>query len=524
MDASFCDLKGRPWTIATIAWHVPSATRILSPVGADDACYDGRGEGGEHSVREHFDRVGLDTADEPITDRDAKTGFLRAHAVPVDPGLAPTERAVPASESGFPRSGAVLEGKYRLAYRIATGQMSSVWCAEHVALATPVAIKFLQPGPGSDADGRRRFLREARIASALRSPHVVQVLDYGVERDTPYIAMEFLRGESLACRLRRRGRLAPLEVADILAPLAHALRRGHELGVVHRDLKPENIFIVPDGERELTKLLDFGVAKVRARGFGISVSCDTADGQVVGTPHYMSPEQARGAPGVDLRTDVWALGVIACECLLGYPPFVASGLASVLTAICVRPLPVPSALGVVPVGFDAWFARACARVAGARFSSLDEAVGELRRVCADTRLVGPNRIRSLRQALRALVYSRAKRPGASGAPVRSPRGSSSVPAAASRQRSPSPSTGGAAHLLGHPPNQPAARRRGPLRWLAALALISLLLGVAAGAARRGTELPRSSPRARSLSARGLPAASPPHAKCCDPSARRTSKE
>jgi serine/threonine protein kinase len=495
--------------------------------GADDVWYDGRGEGGGHSVREQFDRLGLETVDESIADRDANTGILRVHASPVDPGSAPAERAAPASDPGFPRSGVVLEGKYRLSYRIAAGQMSSVWCAEHVALATPVAIKFLQPGAGSDADGRRRFLREARIASALRSPHVAQVLDYGVERDTPYIAMEFLRGESLACRLRRRGCLAPAEVVGILAPLAHALRRGHELGVVHRDLKPENIFIVPDGARELTKLLDFGVAKVRARGFGISMSRDTADGEVVGTPHYMSPEQARGAPGVDLRTDIWALGVIACECLLGYPPFVASGVASVLTAICVRPLPVPSALGVVPVGFDAWFARACARIAGARFSSLDEALNELRRVCADTRSVGPNRIRSLRQALRALVYPRANagaRRSLAASAARSTGSPPSVPGAAAPQRSPSAPTAGAAHLFAHLSAQPAARPRGPLRWLAALALISLLVGVAAGAARRGTELPRSSSQARSVSARGLPAASPPNAKCCESAGRRTSKE
>jgi serine/threonine protein kinase len=476
-------------------------------------------------VREQFNRFGLEVEGESIADRDTKTGVLRAHASPVDPGSAPAEQAAAASDPGFPRSGLMLEGKYRLAYRIAAGPMSSVWCAEHVALATPVAIKFLQLGAGSDADGRRRFLREARIASALRSPYVAQVLDYGVERDTPYIAMEFLRGESLARRLRRRGCLAPAEVAAILAPLAHALRRGHDLGVVHRDLKPENIFIVPDGRRELTKLLDFGVAKVRTRGFGISVSRDTADGEVVGTPHYMSPEQARGAPGVDLRTDIWALGVIACECMLGYPPFVASGLASVLTAICVRPLPVPSALGVVPVGFDAWFARACARFPAARFSSLDEAVSELCRVCADTRSVGPNRIRSLRQALRALVY-----PPASARARRSPAasvtrlpGSSSAPAA-TPPRPPVPPTGESAHRFARSSARPAARPRGPLRWLAALALISLLVGVAAGAARRGTEVPRSSSRDRSGSARGLPAASPPDTKCCDEGARRTSKE
>lgn len=481
-------------------------------------------------MREQSDRVGLEVAGVAIADRDAKAGVLRADTSPADADLAPADSVAPASNPDFPGSGIVLERKYRLAYQIANGPMSSVWCAEHVALATPVAIKFLQPGVGSDADGRRRFLREARIACALRSPHVVQVLDYGVERDTPYIAMELLQGESLAGRLRRRGRLPPLEAAEILAPLAHALRRGHELGVVHRDLKPENIFIVRDGERELTKLLDFGVAKVRAQSFGISVSRETADGEVVGTPHYMSPEQARGAPDVDLRTDIWAFGVIACECLLGYPPFAASGFASIITAICVRPLPVPSALGVVPLGFDAWFARACARAAEARFSSLDEAVSELRRVCADTRSVGPGLIRSMREALSALMYARAKG-GAERSPVpmavRLPRSS---PAAAGAL--PCPASGPSAHPFAWASAHPlardcvnaAARSRAPLRWLAACVIISLLASVAVGAVRRGVDAPPGNPRARPVSARGVPAASTPSAKGCDPAARRTSKE
>jgi serine/threonine-protein kinase len=288
--------------------------------------------------------------------------------------------------SGFPAPGCVLESKYRLVSPVALGSMGSVWRAQHLALDAPVAIKLMQPGTDSDVDVRRRFLREARIASAVRSPHVVQVLDYGVERDVPYIVMELLRGESLAQRLRRVGRLSPAQTAAIFVPLAQALQRAHALGVVHRDIKPENIFIVQDGERELTKLLDFGVAKVSGRKFGVNVSRDTAEGEMVGTPHYMSPEQARGATTVDHRTDVWALGVIAFECLLGYPPFVASGLASLLMQICAQPLPVPSARAPVPVGFDAWFARACARAPEERFATVVEATRQLGSICADGRL------------------------------------------------------------------------------------------------------------------------------------------
>jgi serine/threonine-protein kinase len=156
----------------------------------------------------------------------------------------------------------------------------------------------------------------------------------------------------------------------------------------------------------------------------------------------MSPEQARGAPGVDHRTDVWALGVIAFECLLGFPPFVADGLAGLLLAICSRPLPVPSVLGAVPAGFDAWFACACNRAPEARFSSLQEAVRQLRGVCAESALAGPN----------------GARPGRKG-----PRAS----------------------MPGSRPSQ--AARRFPLRWLALIAVVSLLGGAATGTALRARE-------------------------------------
>jgi eukaryotic-like serine/threonine-protein kinase len=354
----------------------------------------------------------------------------------------PPAEGWPRPDLEFPSSGVVLEGKYRLVYRLASGNMSSVWFAEHLVLAAPVAIKFMQPGADSDADLRRRFLREARIASAVRSPHVVQVLDYGVEHDTPYIVMEFLRGESLARRLRRVGRLSPAAAIEILAPLAQALRRAHELGVVHRDLKPENIFIMTDGERELTKLLDFGVAKVRERGFGVRVARETGEGEIVGTPHYMSPEQARGAPGVDHRTDVWALGVITFECLLGFPPFIADGLAGLLMAICSRPLPVPSALGAVPAGFDAWFARACNRTPEARFSSLQDAVHQLRSVCAEATLAGPDGVQPARSTARTWTSWSW---------------------------------------------QSLAAPRFPLRWLALIAVVSLLGGAVTGTALRARQ-------------------------------------
>jgi serine/threonine-protein kinase len=151
---------------------------------------------------------------------------------------------------------------------------------------------------------------------------------------------------------------------------------------VHRDLKPENIFIVEEGGQQTTKLLDFGVAKVEGRQLGDPLWCDTRSGDIVGTPQYMSPEQLCGMPSVDHRADVWALGVIAFECLMGRPPFLISDFASLESQICARPLPRPSHFGTIPPGFDEWFARACARDPALRFSSARLAASEFQSCCA----------------------------------------------------------------------------------------------------------------------------------------------
>ncbi len=158
------------------------------------------------------------------------------------------------------------------------------------------------------------------------------------------------------------------------------MTKAHEAGVVHRDLKPDNIFLVRNDEEEIAKVLDFGIAKSQLHGIA-SVSSATRTGSVLGTPYYMSPEQAEGAKSVDHRTDVWAMGVIACECLLGARPFDAETLGALLLAICAREMPVPSRLGPVPAGFDAWFAKACARDVSQRFATAKLAAQELARVC-----------------------------------------------------------------------------------------------------------------------------------------------
>jgi serine/threonine-protein kinase len=274
--------------------------------------------------------------------------------------------------------GAVLAGKYALERKLGQGGMGAVWRAEHVQLRSPVAIKLIDAQIAEHPEALARFLREAQAAAALRSPHVVQILDHGADRGVPYIAMELLEGESLAERLGRVGRLPPADVANLMTELGRAIGKAHELSIVHRDLKPDNVFLVKNDEVEVTKVLDFGIAKATS-GIG-AVSGETRTGAVLGTPHYMSPEQAEGTKLVDHRTDLWALGVIAFECLVGRRPFESEALGGLLLAICTKPLPVPSAWGFDLPGFDAWFAKACARDLNARFQTARELAAELRRV------------------------------------------------------------------------------------------------------------------------------------------------
>ena len=274
--------------------------------------------------------------------------------------------------------GTLLAGRYRLLHQLGKGGMGSVWAAEHLALHSTVAVKLLDAEIAKNPEAVERFQREAQAAATLRSAHVVQVLDYGVEGSTPYLVMELLSGEDLAARLGRTGRLTPQQLVDIMQEVARAVGRAHEAGIVHRDLKPENIFLVNEGDHELVKVLDFGIAKV-APGFAPSA---TRTGVTMGTPYYMSPEQAEGKREVDHRTDLWALGVIASECLTGMRPFDGETFGELLLNICARPAPIPSSLASVPRHFDAWFAKATHRDPAGRFQSVHELVATLSEVAA----------------------------------------------------------------------------------------------------------------------------------------------
>ena len=280
-------------------------------------------------------------------------------------------------------AGDVLAEKYRLVHELGRGGMGAVWRAEHLVLRSDVAVKLVLTAVATSEPLRARFLREAQASAALRSPHVVQILDYGVHQDTPFMVMELLEGESLRQRLQRVGVLSAEETARVVVHVARALAKAQEAGIVHRDLKPDNVFLVHNADEDVAKVLDFGIAKAMTE---TGVGAETQSGAVLGTAYYMRPEQARGTRSVDHRTDLWALGVIAFECLTGRRPFDGAVLGDVLVKICTEPLPIPSTLAAVPPGFDAWFQRALARDPDQRFSSASEMAEAFRA------LVGPGRV------------------------------------------------------------------------------------------------------------------------------------
>jgi eukaryotic-like serine/threonine-protein kinase len=258
--------------------------------------------------------------------------------------------------------------------QIDSGGMGSVWLAEAVHLRSLVAVKVMDRAVAATPEAAQRFLHEARTAASLRSPHVVQILDYGVHESTPFIVMELLEGESLAERLQRVKRLRAPVVAQITTQIARALARAHEAGLIHRDLKPDNILLTRNDEEELVKVLDFGIAK----WLGAHQSSGTLAGQMLGTPAYMSPEHFANSASIDHRADLWGLGVIAYECMTGERPFQGETLVGLALSVCNGRYTPPSRLANVPDGFDAWFARAVAQDPKHRFPSARMMAEELR--------------------------------------------------------------------------------------------------------------------------------------------------
>ena len=284
-------------------------------------------------------------------------------------------RPVP-NESKIP-VGTVLAGKYQVTREIGRGGMAAVYEAEQLGLGKKVAIKVLAQELAHSNIVVERFFREARAAASVRSPYIVDVYDSGrLEDGRPFIAMEFLDGESLYDRMARIRLIDPQTTVRVITQCAKGLMKAHKAGIVHRDLKPENIFLVKNEEGDETaKILDFGLAK-----FYSPVENDaktarlTREGAVFGTPAYMSPEQVKGQGNVDHRADLWALGCMAFECLIGRPVWnTDQGVALTFAAIATGPIPVPSQIRPdLPATFDVWFEKALKRDPAERYQSAKE--------------------------------------------------------------------------------------------------------------------------------------------------------
>lgn len=264
--------------------------------------------------------------------------------------------------------------------------MGSVWAALDTKLRREVAIKLVTERIAESERALARFEREAMAVARLRSPYIAQVYDYGVEDGSPYIIMELLQGHDLKAKLTREGSLDIIETAKVVVQACKALHAAHNAGVVHRDLKPANIFLANEGGEEVAKVFDFGVAK--ALNDLADDTEETADGVLLGTPKYMSPEQAHGAKEVDHRTDLWAMAVIAYACLTGRLPFEGTGTGEILVKICTETPPMPSDLHEgVPLIVDEFFEKALAKDPTVRFQdakSFAHAFAELAEVSLST--------------------------------------------------------------------------------------------------------------------------------------------
>ena len=272
-------------------------------------------------------------------------------------------------------------GNYQVVRLIGEGAFGEVYLAENQHLERRAAIKVLRPVLALDKELVRRFFNEARAASAIRHPSIIEIFDAGeTPEGWPYILMEFLEGTSLKRRLAQVRTLSVAQALAISSQASSALSAAHAVGIVHRDLKPENLFLVPDesapgGER--VKVLDFGIAKVK-RGGGGEGTVRTEAGLIMVSPTYMSPEQCKDSADVDHRSDIYAFGTILYEMLAGRPPHVAaSGMELLLMHMAEKPRPLSDLCPTVPIHVADAVMRALRPDRNERFETMAALLGAL---------------------------------------------------------------------------------------------------------------------------------------------------
>lgn len=281
----------------------------------------------------------------------------------------PAPPPAPQSRSN-PRDGLIF-GKYMIIRLLAKGGTSEVYEAMHIGLKKSVALKVLRPDLAAHADARTDFLREGENAARIRHPHIVDVTDLGAVDQLPYIVMELLNGQDLACTYADRGPMSVSDVVDLLLPVVSAVAAGHAQGVIHGDLKPANIFLHREGPRVIPKLLDFGLSRRLHERRAVAGS------QIFGTPHYMAPEQARGGTSVDARTDQYSMGVMLYEGVTGRLPRDDEDPQALLVKVAREGFPAPSELIDLPPEVEAVILRMMAADRVERYTSMIEVAQEL---------------------------------------------------------------------------------------------------------------------------------------------------
>lgn len=388
------------------------------------------------------------------------------------------------------REGQLIAGKYRIERVLGRGGMGVVVAAEHLQLRQRVAIKVLLPDAGAGAETMARFAREAQAAARVHSEHVARVIDVATLDDgSPYIVMEFLEGQDLGQLLARRGPLPVEEAVGYLLEACEGVAEAHSAGVIHRDLKPSNLFVCQrGGGRTIVKVLDFGISKAQPLGAGADPGL-TRTHTTMGSPLYMSPEQISSAKSVDVRADIWSLGVTLFELLAGQTPFDGESITELVAAVLqTEPAALSDLRPGLPRGLSAALARALEKDRERRYPNvarLAEAIAPF----------GPKHAALSVERIESALAASGAGGGAGGpAGASAPAGASSArpelgnPVAAATSASPAAGGSTTSKPVSSGPRGGANRRRSVGRWVA-LGVATLLVALTVVVAMRRHRAP-----------------------------------